>query len=150
MGFFSWTTADTNESIPSVHSNRSTQTVYLLQPNGRPPIEEECYEGYGVFGGQDAYEWLARQNAEALGIDLSGLDFDDVRSVGIEMFFDMDVPVPLKFSFNPKAVYEDLPASESCPNQGFFYDDDEEEDDDENPFIIPDGEPEDDEDEDDY
>ena len=26
---------------------------------------------------------------------------------------------PLKFSFNPKAVYEGLPASEVCPHQGF-------------------------------
>jgi hypothetical protein len=30
---------------------------------------------------------------------------------------------PLKFSFNPDAVYEDLPASESCPFQGYFYED---------------------------
>lgn len=29
---------------------------------------------------------------------------------------------PLKFSFDPDAVYEDLPASEPCPNAGSFYD----------------------------
>ena len=28
----------------------------------------------------------------------------------------------LKFSFNPKARYEDLPESGTCPSQGFFSD----------------------------
>ncbi|EKZ5942112.1 MULTISPECIES: hypothetical protein [Enterobacterales] len=32
------------------------------------------------------------------------------------------LPYPLKFSFDEKAVYEQLQASENCPAQGFFYD----------------------------
>lgn len=30
---------------------------------------------------------------------------------------------PLKFSFDEEAVYEELPASKNCPDQGFLYDD---------------------------
>lgn len=63
MGFFSWLTADTNESIANIHSSRyEGKTVYLLQPDGQPPIEEKAYQGYGDFGGIDAYAWLATRN----------------------------------------------------------------------------------------
>lgn len=207
MGFFSWKTCDTDESIPAAGSGRPMKPVYLLQPNGQPPVKEECYEGYGVFGGLDTFSWLVNTNAAALGIDLSKLDDDDVRSLGISLdvghvckdiktgeiwsvFQDatslvggryfagnyaqvipelgasasdlmasgrfksvdikeiVDLKYPLKFSFNPKAAYEDLPASEICPDQGFFYEDDKDEEDDDNPYIIPDGEPDEDDDED--
>lgn len=37
----------------------------------------------------------------------------------------MTVPYPLKFSFNPDAIYEDFGPSSLCEYQGFFYDDDE-------------------------
>jgi len=40
------------------------------------------------------------------------------------------IPYPLKFSFDPDAKYEDLPAAKNCPDQGFFYEEAEEEDDD--------------------
>lgn len=62
MGFFSWITADTNESVPSVHSSRRTFDVYVLQPNGGKPIKEEAYEGYGIFGGRSIYTLLAEWN----------------------------------------------------------------------------------------
>ncbi len=188
MGFFSWKTCDTEQSIPAAASGRPMKPVYLLQPNGQPPIKEDCYEGYGVFAGLDTFTWLARTNAEALGLDLSKYDNDAMRGLGISMdvghickdtetgeiwsvfqdatplvggkyfagnyaqvipelgasandlmasgrFRSVDIkevislPYPLKFSFNPKAVYEDMPASEICPDQGFFYEDDEDEDD---------------------
>ncbi len=187
MGFFSWKTADTAESIPAAASGRAMRPVYLLQPNGQSPIKEDCYEGHGVFSGQDAFEWLTKTNADALDIDLSKLDSDAMRGLGISMdvghvcvdtecrviwsvFQDarqlvggkyfagnyaevipelggsandlmksgrlqsvdikdiINPPYPLKFSFNPKAVYEDLPASDICPDQGYFYEDEEDAD----------------------
>jgi hypothetical protein len=85
MGFFSWKTCDTKKSIPAAGSGRRMKPVYLLQPNGQPPIKEECYEGYGVFGGVDANTWLIKANAEALGIDLSNLDSEEVRCLGISL-----------------------------------------------------------------
>ena len=60
MGFFSWLTADTGEPIRNAHTGEC-RTVYMLRP-GRRHVEESAYEGYGVFGGIDAYEFLAEMN----------------------------------------------------------------------------------------
>ena len=193
MGFFSWITADTNESIPAYASGLG-KTVYLLQPKGEPPIKEEEYEGYGEFGGVDAHEWVARRNVPAKR--LAGLSDEEVRLVGISLhnggyYLDSEtgaklsifhfghdvidpeikahygtynnpvrgyggktanelikesrlvsqaheIALPLKFSFSPDAVYEDLPASKDCPDQGFFYGADGDEDDEDDGDVIPD------------
>ena len=119
MGFFSWNTADTNESIANIHSGHpnADRTVYLLQPDGKAPIEETVYDGYGIFGNVDAYAWLAEMN----GLGIPGLRIDDRRLAGIDAARE-DIKYPLKFSFHKNAVYEDLPASTSCRYQGYFYD----------------------------
>lgn len=192
MGFFSWLTADMGESIPNRYSGREMRTVYLLQPGGKPPIAEPEYEGYGVFGGKDAFVWLAEQNLLLDGASASDYSEEDLRLAGIMLdsrrgfilgapyektvfgyggakedlpftdFFPIfkepstvftsrwDEPIreldgltlneimdkglgkpllladlyqkyPLKFSFNKEAKYEDLPASPTCPDQGYFY-----------------------------
>jgi len=65
MGFFSWKTADTKESIGNTSSTNSHSKkhgyIYLLQPNA-PAICEVSYEGYGVFAGVHAYCWLGSKN----------------------------------------------------------------------------------------
>lgn len=66
MGFFSWLTCDTSESISNIHSDRKVRTVYMLQPGNERHIEEPAYDGYGVFGGVAAYAWLARKNRHVL------------------------------------------------------------------------------------
>ncbi len=76
MGFFSWKTADTKESIgniSSVNSHRENHgNVYLLQP-GSPALCEVGYIGYGIFGGVDAHYWLASKNiTEPQFIELIG------------------------------------------------------------------------------
>lgn len=175
MGFFSWKTADTKKSIWNIYSGRKVRTTYLLQPGGKEPIEEQAYEGYGDFGGVDAFVWLARNNIPEE--NLAGKSEDEIRSAGIMLesgyyvytvdgtkhqifhrgcdiidpeiknhpytyeqpleYFggktanelvaegllvrvEFDIKFPLKFSFSKTAVYEDLPASEDCPNQGYF------------------------------
>ena len=180
MGFFSWKTSDTKQSIPNVASGRHTRPVYLLQPNGKAPIEEREYEGHGRFGDVDAYVWLAKENAEAIGLSLAGKSEEAIRLIGISLsvgdcykdtetgdiwhiFHDardiipghyfagrydqiipalngspndlidsgrlerlsvaevVSLPYPLKFSFDPAAKYDALPAAENCPDQGYFY-----------------------------
>lgn len=170
MGMFSWRTADTDETIVV----GASKPVYLLQPNNREPFVESCYEGYGVFGGMDAYVWLAKMNSplavstddlEALrligiGLDVGKLYLDRETGIKWTIFhpwmvgvnhwdgtyedvipgFDktpneliaegrfqpqwvrdvQGLPYPLKFSFNPKAVYDELPESPSAENQGFI------------------------------
>lgn len=182
MGFFSWETCDSKESIPAAASGREMKPVYLLQPNGEPPIKEPCYEGSGWFGEVNAYAWLADMNVGPLGLDIPETD-GDFLSLGISLgvgvvlrdtvtgeywrifhtgprvikcwtfagtYADIipefgktandlveegrmemvpiadavGLPFPLKFSFDPNAVYEDFPESARCPHQGYFYDDD--------------------------
>lgn len=126
MGFFSWKTADSNESIANVHSGHvnARKPVYLLQPNGKEPIAELAYEGYGLFGGVDAYAWLAKMNIDAEEVKQLDLyeDAEELRLMGINIAFgDETVPLPIKLSFNKNAQYERLAASELCEFQGFFY-----------------------------
>lgn len=178
MGFFSWKTSDTGESIASSHSNRPTKPVYLLQPNGKAPICELDYEGYGVFGGVNVYEWLAEVNfgnkslvnvaisadcgkyyvddnaVYLCAVHLSEAEFRQVvktdkkvvvfetyaallpngmtpnQCIEAGLWREAQIPLtyPLKFSFDPNARYEDLPAAESCEYQGFFYPDEDEDD----------------------
>lgn len=117
MGFFSWLTADTRESVMNCHTNEC-RTVYMLQPNGEPPIEEKSYDGYGVFGGVDAYDWLVYRNGIPERLRTEGRE---KRNIGISMACgDYDLRYPLKFSFDKDAVYEALPKSGDCPRQGFF------------------------------
>lgn len=178
MGFFSWNTADTNDSIPSVHAGQDApnagKPVFLLQPNGKAPIEEEAYEGYGRFGNVDAYAWLAKMNIgvddPVLGIFLEMGSYYVDAITNVHYVCDMHASTailkkvlnddsltvttfssyaskldngstpndliangtweeravsptyPLKFSFNPNAQYNALPASTTCRYQGFFYD----------------------------
>ena len=82
-GFFSWKTADTKESIYNIFSGEPTRAVYLLRPHGAASIREDAYEGYGVFGGFDAYTLFARWNLLTLGIDVSKCSVEDLRSLGI-------------------------------------------------------------------
>jgi hypothetical protein len=122
MGFFSWKTSDTNESIPNCYSSRQTFTVYLLRP-GKEPLREDNYEGYGVFGGLDVYLWAAEANAPDQLTD----DPDDNRSLGISLCFGKESKsiiqkYPIKLVRNPNLKYEDVGPSKNCKYQGFFYD----------------------------
>jgi len=130
MGFFSWNTCDTGESIANNCSGRATFEVHMITPDGRVFTEKD-YEGYGIFGGKDFYDLLC---------ELNGLSGD--RDAGIDLCFagnpngdDTPGVIYPKFVENlerdVKAQYASLPNPESCEAQGFFYgDSDEEEEDD--------------------
>lgn len=61
MGCFSWMFADkgNEKNLKIGHKG------YLLLPNGGE-LKESCYEGYGEFDGQDAYDLVADWNREYL------------------------------------------------------------------------------------
>lgn len=96
--------------------------MYVLVPKefGGGHIEEDNYEGYGVFGGHDIYELVAQWNKgvtdRMVGIDIACYDKDNA-----------DLKYPIKIAESPSAVYESEPPSKSCRAQGYFYDDDEDE-----------------------
>ena len=128
MGFFSWNTCDTGESIANAYSNRPTFTVHMIAPDGRVFTEED-YEGYGEFGGKDFYDLLC---------ELNGLPAD--RSAGIDLCFKNnpngdDTPGVIYPKFVEEleadvvAQYNSLPNPESCEAQGFFYGEEEEDED---------------------
>jgi hypothetical protein len=182
MGFFSFNTADTQQSIANKHSKIGAKTVYLLQPHNQIAIEENEYDGYGNFGNINAYNWLANTNypdecndlteeeVYLLGVtikygaaitDEQGnyyfchlhttkklvkilfknakniVEFNNFESLidvnGTTMSINQAIEqkklkriaikydYPLKFSFNKKAIYEDLPESTDCEFQGYFY-----------------------------
>ena len=76
MGVFSWLTADKRESIKiDCYGLNKNKPVFLLQPNGAKPVREDCYNGYGDFGGINAYEWLAEKNTGICSFDLGASIF---------------------------------------------------------------------------
>ena len=130
MGFFSWKTCDTDQSIANHYSSRPTFTVHMITPDGRV-FTEPNYEGYGVFGGKDYYELLA---------ELNGLPTDRDRAIDFA-FNDNPSGENTPGVVYPKLVevleddvvaqYKSLPNPESCEAQGYFYSDDEDEEEDE-------------------
>lgn len=115
MGFFSWITQDSDESIPNVYSSQGTFTVYMHDNKGNVWTEPN-YEGYGVFGGKDFYELLAEMN---------GLTNTN-RNEGISLSFSG------KPHFSPNLTIDKEwewinQAPTTCEYQGYFYDEEYEE-----------------------
>jgi hypothetical protein len=120
MGFFSWNTADTQESIANSHSEHenANRTIYLLQPNGLDSIVEREYEGYGMFNNTDAYVWLGVNNFEDEILDAiltcsdNEEDFlDKVRSLAISVnlghYFE-DINTGETFAYNDSQYFEGM------------------------------------------
>ena len=88
MGFSSWLTSDTEESIQNKYSPK-VRPVYLLQPEGNH-ILEESYNGYGDFGEVNAFIWLAKKNADVVGIkNHEYLSDIELLQLGVDMNYGM-------------------------------------------------------------
>lgn len=131
MGFFSWKTSDTKKSIANRYSDCGALPVYLITPNNEK-IYEPNYDGYGHFGGFNAYALVAQWNYPKL---CNG-DTDHDSYIGLH-YSVLDgerepykqskrLKYPLKFAEDPSLNYEDLEPAEECPYQGLIYDDKEE------------------------
>jgi hypothetical protein len=96
------------------------ETAVLVTPEGHDDLVETDYEGYGVFGGIDAYSWLARMNG-CSDIPIESEDDSD-RGIGIDLFFDNrnGMKYPLKIVHERcLESYEYLNSSPDDPNQGW-------------------------------
>ena len=73
------------------HGGGCKSTNYLLSPDGEV-FEEKDYEGYGVYGGKDAYALLAQTNVEAIRewfLTTEPTGDDDVdRHFGIDLCYE--------------------------------------------------------------
>ena len=130
MGFFSWKTMDTDESIANQYSNRKTFRVQMLDNKGNVWTEDN-YEGYGRFGGKDYYELLAEMNG--FTSDKTGEVYtDEARGEGITLAFDGNgsgVGTPGVYYPNlveqAKGWVYEMAGPDSCDFQGYFYDDED-------------------------
>lgn len=118
MGFFSFITQDTNQSIFNYHTGKQFP-VMMTDNKGNRWIESD-YAGYGVFGGKDYYQLLAEMNG-----------YNDRRK-GVDLYFSNRETHPNILFPN---LTEDMQWTwrnerpNDCPNQGYF---EEEEDNDDN------------------
>lgn len=127
MGFFSFQTADTGESIPNVYSGKPMLHVKMICPNG-DEFNEDGYDGYGRFGGKDYYAAIAEANGLAVGEDEESQRLAAIGAV----FKDNPSGKTDKF-ITPRIVMADfkggweaaklLPQNPDCEYQGFFYPD---------------------------
>lgn len=121
MGFFSWTTSDTNKSISNKFSGRKPFTVYMITEDGRC-WKEENYEGYGEFGGKDIYELIAELNGKKTRTEGIDLIFFKENQLG-----DFGIAVKQHKIFCPKLVedktinFHKISYPKRCNAQGFFY-----------------------------
>ncbi len=125
MGQFSWLDCKDGSQI----IDNKIENVYFLIPKefGGGHILETMYNGYGMFGLEDAYAVVARWNMP----DKCNGDDDHDRLIGIDIAcYDKDhkkLKYPLKITHDKTAVYEDCSFSPRDPFQGWIMTDDEEE-----------------------
>ena len=126
-------------------------TCYVLIPKefGGGHIEEECYDGYGRFGGHDIYDLVADWNKSYIPEVLKmakdwKCDYWVIKFASDFVRFINDMPIeiekrmlgitlacydkdnfrlryPIKITYNKDAVYEECVPSEVDPRQGWEY-----------------------------
>jgi len=139
MGFFSWKTMDTDNSIANEHSNRKTFSVQMMDNKGNVWTEDN-YDGYGRFGGKDFYELLAEMNG--FTSDKTGDAYtDEARGFGINVAFkDNGSGIATKGVLYPNLIeqadgwFYNESGPDNCEYQGYFYDETDYEDEDETDY----------------
>ena len=135
MGFFSWNTMDTDNSIANEHSNRKTFRVQMMDNKGNVWTEDN-YDGYGRFGGKDFYELLAEMNG--FESDKTGDEYtDEARGFGINLAFkDNGSGIATEGVYYPNLIEQakgwvyEMGGPDNCEYQGYFYDETDYEDED--------------------
>ena len=81
MGFFSFLTADTKESVPACVADhpKAGMPVFLLQPNQQAPLKG-IYQGYGRLNDESVYVLFMHMN---FGQELSDFSEDTIERVGM-------------------------------------------------------------------
>lgn len=120
MGQFSWITSNTKQRIII----DGGMPVALIDKNNTL-YKEDNYQGYGRFGGKDAYALLAEMNKPEMCSGDERLD----RLVGIALQFSHEpIEYPIKIvELIPEQVYDynSLDPAEDDPFQGWEVEDDE-------------------------
>jgi hypothetical protein len=115
MGFFSWETSDTNESIRNSFTEEGATPCKMLFPDGTV-IECDDYEGYGTFSGVDFYEAVDKLNGGDGDRD-NGIRLMDVNS---NLAAPVGVIAPRFVSMDYEGDWASVPDSKQCDEQGYF------------------------------
>lgn len=114
MGFFTFFTTDTEESIPNNSQDvRPTFTVYMIDNKGNQ-FKEDSYEGYGKFGGKDFFELVDEMNGGT-----------GDRAKGISRYFAFGCIMP-NLVRDQDAEWVDVHVRQDNETQGFWYETEEE------------------------
>ena len=119
MGFVSFKTMDTDESIMNSHSEFPTW-VKIITPFG-VACESCTNDGYLRFDGKDYFELLAEIN----GYTNDSSNPEYLRVMGLELFYNFEdsTQYPKVVSMAYDGDYVDLPHKpQFCPNQGYWDD----------------------------
>jgi len=129
MGFSSFLTTDTKQSIMNRHSGQETVDIYMVDDNGKE-WKESNYGGYCDFGGKDIFVLIYEMNtgetvadslydSEDVFTRKMNTDVDKCRSMGIEMYFGEEIiKTPCLFT-KPGQKWIDTELKD-CPLQGYF------------------------------
>ena len=127
MGFSSWLTCDTKESIMKKYPNECKK-VYFYTPD---EVFSGFYDGYGRIDGIEVYTYMAIYNGHGSLTELDDPDkAEKLRCKGIGLYFDwedgkIELDYVLKFSFDPDCDWSKHEGSKSCPRQGYWPDNDD-------------------------
>lgn len=108
MGFFSWVTQDSEESISNKYSASGAIDQVFLHDNKGNVWTEKDYEGYGVFGGMPFYKLMGEMN---------GVSWDE--ALDLESRPKPDTLFPNLTRHKDWEWVNKCPAN--CPAQGYFY-----------------------------
>ena len=106
MGFSSFILSDTGESLANKFSSKETVEAKMIDHLGNEYFERD-YEGYAKFGGVTFHELAKEMNPEFP----EGTDLEEEEGAKLPKIVTIDC----------NERWEDLPKSEWCPFQGYFY-----------------------------
>ena len=137
MGFFSWKCAVSGESIAAVQAGRHQEDSQAVLVTPDANYFEFAYEGNGVFNGVDVYEWVGaralKKTIDVFPMEYANLfmnndyqqAYEEKRKKGIDLSLQKKperTPIKIvKMKHFDWQTYDELPESEVCPNQGYFY-----------------------------
>jgi hypothetical protein len=91
----------------------------LIYPDNTRVIEDN-YEGYGVFGGVDIYEAVAKLNGGSTREEGVSMVFKDNSSGEFVRAAAKGLKLP-KLAEDLEADYDTIPYPTNCEYQGYFY-----------------------------
>lgn len=127
MGFFSFKTTDTGDSISNRHSSLGTFPTVMVDNKGNA-YYQQSYDGYGVFGGKDIFVLIAEMNGFEWNEEVDpDSEFKRMRDIGIDLYYEGSSRVihPNIFGSGPQGnnitwEWKDVPLL-PCEYQGYFY-----------------------------